>query len=273
MKLLEAVYTDVCGPFEIESLGGNRYFVTFIDDYSRKLWIYLLKRKSEVFDVFKNFKVLAERQSDEKLKLLRSDGGGEYTSNEFHEFCQTTGIIHEVVAPYTPQHNGTAERVNRTLLNMARSMLKTKNLPKKLWGEAVATAAYLLNRCPSKRLNGQTPEEAWTGLKPTVSHLRIFGSICYMHILAALRKKLDDRGEKLILVGYHPTGAYKARDPVSGKIVISRDLKFDESQSWNWELTETQQHTMQLDDESNELAEEQVAVPQAERPQRDRRRP
>ena len=85
-----------------------------------------------------------------------------------------------------------------------------------------------------------------------MSHLRIFGSICYRHIPAALWRKLDDRGEKLILVGYHPTCAYKALDPVSGKIVINRDLQFDETQSWNWELRRTQQHTMQLSDDVND---------------------
>ena len=92
-----------------------------------------------------------------------------------------------------------------------------------------------------------------------MSHLRIVGSICYRNIPAALRRKFDDKGEKLILVGYHPTGAYKALDPVSGKVVISRDLKFDETQSWNWELRRTQQTTMQFDD----VSEEQVAVSQS----------
>ena len=78
---LEVVYSDVCGPMQVDSYGGNRYFVTFIDDFSRKLWIYLIKRKDEVFDVFKRFKSMAERQSGHKVKILKTDGGGEYTSS------------------------------------------------------------------------------------------------------------------------------------------------------------------------------------------------
>ena len=120
-------------------------------------------------------------------------------SNEFKSYCTKEGIEHEVIAPYTPQHNGTAERENRTILNMARSMLKTKNLPKKFWAEAVSTSVYLLNRCPIKRLEDKTPEEVWSGTRPSVSHLRIFGSICYKHVPDAIRRKLDDKSENLIL--------------------------------------------------------------------------
>jgi transposase InsO family protein len=171
---------------------------------------------------------MAERQCENHLKILRTDGGGEYNSNEFKEYCAEKGIIHEVTAPYTPQHNGLAERRNRTLLNMARCMLKGKDLPKNLWGEAVNTAAYVLNRCPTKKLKDNTPEELWTGHKPSVKHLRIFGSICFRHIPDEKRRKLDDKSEKLILVGYDATGAYKMYNPRNHKIVISRDVIVDE---------------------------------------------
>ena len=121
-------------------------------------------------------------------------------SNEFKSYCTKEGIEHEVITPYTPQHNGTAEKENRTILNLARSMLKTKNLPKKLWVEAVSTSVYLLNRCPTKRLEDKTPKEVWSGARPNVSHLKIFGSICYKHVPDAIRRKLDDRSEKLIFL-------------------------------------------------------------------------
>ena len=113
------------------------------------------------------------------------------------------------------------------------SMLKTKKLPKRFWGEAVTTAVYLLNRCPSKRLQGVTPEEAWSGRKPSVNHFRIFGSVFYRHVPEVKRSKLDSRGEKLVLVGYHCTGAYRLLKPITGKIVISRDVTVDELSSWN----------------------------------------
>src|SRR4051812_42084549 len=155
---LEVVYSDVCGPMQVDTLGGNRYFVTFIDDFSRKLWTYVIKRKDEVFDVFKRFKSMAERQCGRKLKILKTDGGGEYTSVAFGKYCDDEGIVREVVPPYTPQQNGAAERKNRTIMNMVRSMLCGKKLPKELWGEAVSTATYLLNRCPTKKLEKITPE-------------------------------------------------------------------------------------------------------------------
>ena len=126
---LELVHTDVCGPLTPMSNGKNKYFLTFIDDYSRKTWVYFLKQKSEVFEVFKEFKALVERQSGYQIQTLRSDQGGEYTSNAFESYCKNHGIKHQVTPSYTPQLNGVAERKNRTILDMARSMLKNKKLP------------------------------------------------------------------------------------------------------------------------------------------------
>jgi transposase InsO family protein len=103
---LDDVHTDVCGPFETESLGGNRYFVSFVDEYSRMMWIYLIKTKDELLSVFQKFKLLVEKEAERKLKIIRSDGGGEYTSNDFKSYCVNHGISHKVIAPYTPQHNG-----------------------------------------------------------------------------------------------------------------------------------------------------------------------
>ena len=184
--------------------------------------------KGEVFSVFEKFCARVERQADSRLKILRTDGGGEYKSREFSKFCEEKGIVHEVTALYTPQHNGLAERRNRMLVDMIRCMLKGKGLPNGYWGEAVTTAAYILNRCPTKRLRFVTPEEAWSGVKPHVQHLKIFGSICYRHIPDEKRKKLDDKSESLILIGYHPTGAYKLYDPERQTVVISRDVVVDE---------------------------------------------
>ena len=135
--VLNMVYMDVCGPFEKVSLGGSSYFVSFIDDYSRKVWIYLLSRKSEAFLTFKRFKVMVETQSGNRVQKLRSDGGGEYTLHEFKKFCKDEGIIHEITPSYTPQHNGVSERLNRTIVNMTRCMLNNFHLPKEFWGEAV----------------------------------------------------------------------------------------------------------------------------------------
>ncbi|CAJ2667520.1 unnamed protein product [Trifolium pratense] len=216
------------------SLGGSKYFITFVDEYSRMIWLYTLKLKSEALEVFKKFKVLIEKESEKSIKILRTDGGGEYTSREFENFCTNQGITHEVTAPYTPQHNGLAERRNRTLLDMARSMIKQKNLPHMFWGEAVLTAAYILNKCPTKKLK-VVPEEAWCGRKPSVKHLKVFGSLCYKHVPDARRTKLEDKSEIMILIGYHPTGAYKLYNPVTQKVHISRDVIVNEEEKWKWE--------------------------------------
>ena len=132
-RKLKVIHFDVCGPFEVKSVGGNRYLVTFIDEFTRKLWIYLLAKKGEVFDVFKKFILLVQNESGEVISRLRTDRGGEYTSTEFNEFCSSNGINHEVTAPSTPQHNGISERKNRTMVNMIRSMLKQKQMPHYLW--------------------------------------------------------------------------------------------------------------------------------------------
>jgi hypothetical protein len=183
--------------------------------------------------MFQKFKILIEKQSGESIMVLRTDGGGEYTSKVFEKFCDDNGIVHEVTTPYTPQHNGLDERRNRSMLDMTRSMLKMKKMPNTFWREAVRTSTYILNRCPTKKLN-QNPEEILLGCKQSTKHLRVFGSLCYMHIPDAKRRKLGDKTEPMILVGYHETSAYKLYHPLNHLIVISRDVKICENEAWDW---------------------------------------
>ncbi|GAB2278278.1 hypothetical protein Dimus_039278 [Dionaea muscipula] len=260
---LAVIHSDVCGPVNINTLGNNRYFLTFIDDCTRKTWIYLLKEKSAVLDCFKSFKMFVERQCNMKVRVLHTDGGGEYVSNEFRKYCESEGLKHEITIPYTPQHNGIAERKNRSILDMARSMLKAKKMPNCFWGEAVSCAVYLLNRSPTKSLQNVTPEEAWGGYKPSVKHLRIFGSIAYAHVPAATRTKLDDRAEKTILIGYSNRG-YKLYNPLTKKILVSRDVKFAEEESWNWGVEAKDTQKMVTLEEEYEMPKElssQAAAP------------
>ncbi|PKU78070.1 Retrovirus-related Pol polyprotein from transposon TNT 1-94 [Dendrobium catenatum] len=156
-KPLELIHTDVCGPIKPCSLGKSNYFLLFIDDFSRKTWVYFLKQKSEVFGIFKKFKAAVEKESGLKIKAMRSDRGGEFTSKEFQEFCEANGIRRSLTVPGSPQQNGVAERKNRTILDMARSMLKSKKLPKEFWAEAVSCAVYLTNRSPTRSVWGMTP--------------------------------------------------------------------------------------------------------------------
>lgn len=156
---LELVHSDVCGPMEVPSLGGACYFVTFIDDFTGKVFVYLLSNKSEVFKKFKEFKTFVENQLSTTIKIFRTDNGREYLSNDFQTFLKKSGIAHQASVPYTPQQNGLAERMNRTLLERARCMIINASLQKQYWAEAVTTAAYVTNRCPTRSLAYSTPEE------------------------------------------------------------------------------------------------------------------
>lgn len=224
---LELVHSDVCGPLPL-SKGGSRYFITFTDDYTKKVWVYTLKSKSDAFQSFKNFKVEAENQSGNKIKILRTDNGGEYTSKEFNNFCQEHGIIHQTTIPYSPQQNGVSERLNRTLVEKVRTMLSQSQLEKDFWGEALATAVYLKNRTLTK-LSEQIPEEMWRNSKVSLNHLRVFGSKAFFKI-NLYEGKLESKSKKGILVGYSETQkGYRVW--CDQKIHIVRNVKFDERSS------------------------------------------
>lgn len=138
------------------------------------MWIYLLKNKDEALDVFGKFKLLVEKGHAEKIKVLRMDRGGEFFSTRFKEFYDNNGIKRHCTAPYSPQQNGVIERRNRTVVEMARSLLKERKMPLKFWGEAVRHAIYILNRVPTRALTGLTPYEAWSGKKPHIDHIKEF---------------------------------------------------------------------------------------------------
>lgn len=151
-NVLNVIHSNVCAPFEVPSLGGKKYFTSFVDEYSRMMWLYLIKSKDEVLSSFKKFRVMIEKQCRIAIKILWTDGGKEYTSKAFKFYCEKHGILHEVTTPYTPQHNELVERINRTILEMARSMMEHKDLPHSFQGEVISTTTYLLNRCLTKRL-------------------------------------------------------------------------------------------------------------------------
>ena len=134
------------------SISGMKYFVTFIDCYSRMTWIYLMKQKNEVLKCFRDFCSLIGNQYDARVKVLRTDNGTEYVNNEFESYLSAQGILHQTTCPDTPPQNGVAERKNHHILEVARSLMYTMNVPKFLWSEAVMTAVYLINRTPSRLL-------------------------------------------------------------------------------------------------------------------------
>src|SRR5579862_6779626 len=198
-ELLELVHTDVCGPMNKPARGGYEYFITFTDDYSRYGYVYLMRRKSEAFDKFKQFKAEAELQLGKHIKALRSDRGGEYLLGEFKEYLTQQGIVSQLSAPGTPQQNGVAERRNRTLLDMVRSMMSHATLPISFWGYALEAAAYILNLVPSKSVP-RTPQEMWKGRKPSLKHIHIWG--CPAYVLNDKATKLEPRSEMCYFIGY-----------------------------------------------------------------------
>ncbi|MCQ7016867.1 DDE-type integrase/transposase/recombinase, partial [Clostridioides difficile] len=222
--VLELVHSDLCGPMTIQARGGYEYFVTFIDDYSRYGYIYLMRRKSECFERFKEFKADAEKRQGKCIKSLRSDRGGEYLSGEFRSYLSEVGIQSQLSAPGTPQQNGVAERRNRTLMEMVRSMMSYGELPDSFWGYALETAAYILNMVPSKSVPS-TPIELWSGRKPSLNHIRIWG--CPAHVLKADTDKLESRTEVRLFVGY-PKGTKGGLfySPKDQKVIVSTNARF-----------------------------------------------
>ncbi|WZZ60567.1 hypothetical protein YC2023_060674 [Brassica napus] len=233
--VLDLLHGDLCGPITPGTPAGKRYIFVVIDDHTRYMWSMLLREKSEAFESFKKMRSAIEQETEEKIQGFRSDRGGEFVSQEFNSFCDGAGIRRHLTAPYTPQQNGVVERRNRTMMEMARSMLKHMHMPNYLWGEAIRHATYLLNRVATRALKEKTPYEVLCKKRPNVSHLRVFGCIGYAKIDGAKLKKLDDRSRMLVHLGTEPgSKAYRLYDPNSRRIVVSRDVIFDEEKGWNW---------------------------------------
>lgn len=224
---LQLVYSDICGPMRTRSNGGGLYFATFIDDYSRWCEVYILKKKSEIFTVFKEYKNLVENQLNLKIKTFQSDNAREYISGEFNKFLKNQGIQRRFTAPYTPQQNGVAERKNRTLVEMARCMIIQSGVPPSFWGEAICTANFIRNRCPTATLLGGTPYEWWTNKKPNLNFLRTFGETTFVLNKGGNPNKLKIKSSTGIFVGYSPdTKTYRIYMLETRKIYRTRDVSF-----------------------------------------------
>ena len=198
-ELLGLVHTDVCGPMSTSARGGYFYFITFTDDLSRYGYVYLMKHKSDSFEMFKRFQSEVKKQTGKSIKTLRSDRRGEYLSSEFLTYLGENGILSQWTPPGTPQLNGVSERRNRTLLDMVRSMMGFASLSISFWGYALESACYLLNRVLSKSVI-KTPYEIWTGRKPALSHLRVWG--CPAYVKRLVTDKLGPRSDKCSFIGY-----------------------------------------------------------------------
>lgn len=225
---LEVIHSDLMDAGSTLARSGEKYVLTFIDDYSRYGISYFLKRKDETFEKFQEYHKYVETQLGKQVKALRSDGGGEYISTEFANYLKQHGIKRQVTIPHTPQQNGVAERRNRTLCEMSRCLLNESGLPLNFWKEAVACSTYLRNRVTQKMSEGITPYERWYGRAPEMGHLRVFGC-CVWYKPKSPKTKFEPRGAKGIFLGYATEAkGYRIYDLEAEKIVVSRDVVFDE---------------------------------------------
>ena len=230
-RILHRIYLDLCGPMQTQSRHGELYILTFIDGNTHYVKVKLLKSKAETCAALKALIEHAEVETGEHVNYFRSDGGGEYGSKELATYFESKGIHHEKTNAYTPQENGVAERMNRTIVEMARTFLQDADLPNTYWSFAVNHATYVINRTPTRTLKQPiTPFEAYTGNKPSVAHLRIFGCKGYVHVPHEKRQKLDKKTFECTHLGYSEhKKAFVLVHRLSGRIVESRDVHFDES--------------------------------------------
>ena len=227
---LELLHMDLFGPVAYLSIGGSKYGLVIVDDFSRFTWVFFLQDKSETQGTLKRFLRRAQNEFELKVKKIRSDNGSEFKNLQVEEFLEEEGIKHEFSAPYTPQQNGVVERKNRTLIDMARTMLGEFKTPECFWSEAVNTACHAINRVYLHRLLKKTSYELLTGNKPNVSYFRVFGSKCYILVKKGRNSKFAPKAVEGFLLGYDSnTKAYRVFNKSSGLVEVSSDVVFDET--------------------------------------------
>jgi len=240
--VLELIHTDICGSFPTPSWNGQQYFISFIDDYSRYAYLFLIHEKSQSLDVFKSFKAEVENQVNKRIKSVKSDHGGEYYGRydgsgeqrpgPFARYLEECGIVPQYTMPGSPSMDGVAKRQNQTLKDMVRSMIYHSTLLESLWGEALKTAAYILNRVPTKATT-KTPYELWIGRKLSLKHFHVWGCPVEARPYKPNEKKLDSRTISSYFIGYsEKSRGYKFYDPIlktifeTGTATFFEDIEF-----------------------------------------------
>ncbi|MBW0495210.1 hypothetical protein O181_034925 [Austropuccinia psidii MF-1] len=225
---LENVHLDLCGPMQTASIGGARYFMIIIDQFTGYINIKFLKQKSEAYTHFRNFKEHAENKHKTKILNITIDGGGEFVNNNFKKLTDESGINHLISPPYTPQHNGIAERANWTVIEKTRCLLLQSKLPPRFLAEAATTATML---CSLVQRQHKTPYQLWNDQEPPINKLRPFGCRAWVQVPEANRKgKFDPVAWEGIFLGYiNQATAYRVLRKVDNTVIISRHVKFEES--------------------------------------------
>lgn len=220
------MHSDVWGLSSTTSVNRYKYYVVFIDAFSKYVWFYPMKNKSEVLQKFIDFKTMAELQLNHKIKNLQSDCGGEYKA--LSQFLNTHGILHRISCPHTPQQNGVSERRHRQVTEIGLALLAHASLPLKYWVDSFLPAVYLINRLPTPLLDHKSPLEVLFHTKPNYSTLKVFGCACFPDLRPYNSHKFHFKSVKCTFLGYSPCyKGYKCLDS-NNRLYISHNVLFDE---------------------------------------------
>jgi transposase InsO family protein len=227
---LELIHMDIFGPVAYVSIGGNKYGFVIVDDYSRYTWVFFMKDKSKVHEIFKKFATRAQNEFDVKIKRVRSDNGTEFKNTNIEDYLDEEGIGHELSVLYTPQQNGIVERKNRTLIEAAKTMLDEYKTSDSFWVEAINTVCHAINRLYLHKLHHKTTYELLTGKKPNVSYFRVFGCKCFIFNKKPKSSKFASKVDEGIFLGYASNArGYRVLNKTTGCVEVTCDLTFDES--------------------------------------------
>jgi hypothetical protein len=228
-RVLEVVHSDVCGPFSKATPEGHKYFVLFIDQYSRFTFCFLLKTKDEVHDKFKIVMNHLQNLHGKYPDVIHHDGGGEYINKPMEDWCSENGVRRSSTAPHSSGQNGIAERKNRTIQEAARAMLTQAGLPLTYWGKAVLYANYIQNRIPTTTLDNHSPLQLWattdTDVSKSLSHIRTFGCLAYAHVYS--KRKGNNKARQCLFLGMDPVKQGYLLMLPNRQLITCRDVTFN----------------------------------------------
>jgi transposase InsO family protein len=256
MEIGDRISSDLQGPITPMTLGGAKYHQTIIDHGSRMIFSEFPKSKGEAEDNIKKFVEMMKNRFNIYIKTLRTDGGGEFTSNEFENWLESRGIHHEKTNAHTPEQNGVCEKLQHVLTQMAKTMLSSSKLPKNMWAEAMATATTIKNMSPSTYLQGKTPFEVWHKREPNLAKVRTFGCAAYVHVPKCQRTKLQKEAVAGRFIGFaRNQPGFKVLLP-SGKIIVSKDVRFDENDLQSISNANQSESESESEDDPNQIQTE-----------------
>ena len=261
----QLLHLDTVGPSRVQSFGGKWYVLVIVDDFSRYSWVFFMASKDEAFSHFRNLALRLSLDHPGSLRAIRSDNGTEFKNCSFEHFCAEKGIDHQFSSPYVPQQNGVVERKNRTLVEMARTMLDEFQTPRKFWAEAISTACYVSNRVFLRSKLGKTPFELRFEHRPNVSHFRVFGCKCFV-LKSGNLDKFEARSTDGIFLGYaaHSRG-YRVLVLETNRIIETCEVTFDESSPGTSKCdagsgAQVQGESIFIDDEEDEVFDIEIPI-------------